>query len=179
MDSKRVFGGDGGIRSANESCAQTLNYLKSKFCMTRLVPNIADSSMQTLISRRTWSGTELRKDDFCPFMLWVTLPRDYVEAMVHQTLEPGWNFGKVVPEMAYMGEHQVCFSPSQHFCYILSMFQSLKFTELFICHMHDSDFEKHRPLLDSSRFGKIGSRTEGLKTRITLVMPKEPNRTLQ
>ena len=71
--------------------------LKSKFCMTRLVPNFSDSSMYTLFEQRIWSGTEftfmwpnlrveelyppsiqmnpalcpLRKEDFCPFMLWV------------------------------------------------------------------------------------------------------------
>ena len=92
--------------------------------------------MYTLYERRIWSGTEftfmwpnlrveslyppsiqmdpalcpLRKEDFCPFMLWVTLPRDYVRAMMHHTLETGWNFGMVGPEMAYMGEHfQLCF----------------------------------------------------------------------
>ena len=77
----------------------------------------------------------LRKEDFCPFMPWVTLPRDYVRAMMHHTLETGWNFGATLPlccqtchatvlstlgrfcsfqtwaclmvgpEMAYMGEH--------------------------------------------------------------------------
>ena len=34
------------------------HYLKSKFCMTRLVPNFADSTMYTLFERRMWSGTE-------------------------------------------------------------------------------------------------------------------------
>ena len=33
-------------------------HLKSKFCMTRLVPNFSDSSMYTLFEQRIWSGTE-------------------------------------------------------------------------------------------------------------------------
>ena len=54
----------------------------------------------------------LRKEDFCPFMLWVTLPRDYVKAMMNCTLETGWNFGMVSPDVAYMGEHFIfAFSP--------------------------------------------------------------------
>ena len=112
--------------------------LKSKVCMTRLVPNFSDSSMYTLFEQRIWSGTEftfmwpnlrveelyppsiqmdpelcpLRKEDFCPFMLWVTLPRDYVKAMMNCTLETGWNFGMLIQEVAYMGEHfNFAFSP--------------------------------------------------------------------
>ena len=42
----------------------------------------------------------LRKEGFCPFMLWVTLPRNCVNAMMHYSLETGWNFGMVGPEMA-------------------------------------------------------------------------------
>ena len=136
------------IPQSQENFIQTLNYLKSKFCMARLFPNFSDTSMYTLLECRIWSGTEftftwpnlrveslyppsiqmdptfcpLRKEDFCPCMLWVTLPRDYVSAMMRHTLETGWNFGMVGPEMAYMGEHfNSAFLQGQHFCYMLSI----------------------------------------------------------
>ena len=45
----------------------------------------------------------LRKEDFCPFMLWVTLPRDYVKAMMSCTLESTWKFGMLTQQVSYMG----------------------------------------------------------------------------
>ena len=66
MDSKRDVCGDVGIWSAHgatlHSCvsgelARLWNYLKSKFCMARLVPNFADASMYTLLERRIWNVT--------------------------------------------------------------------------------------------------------------------------
>ena len=96
-----------------ENCMQTLGYIKSKFCMARLVPNLADSTQYTLLEQRIWGGTgftfmwpnlrveslhldpalcPLRKEEVCPFMLWVTLPREYATAMMSCTLEAGWNF---------------------------------------------------------------------------------------
>ena len=143
--------------------------------------------MYTLLERRIWSGTEfsfmwpnlrvgslyppafqmgpvlcpLRMEDFCPFMLWVTLPRDSVKALLHHTLETGWNFGMVSPEMVYMVNIStlLLFLQGQHFCYMLSIYRSLRFKELFTCMRVTL---KHRSLLDSGHFGKIGSRMEGL-----------------
>ena len=111
------------------------HYLKSKLCLTRLVPNFADSTMYTLFEKRIWSGTEftfmwpslcveelcppadpqlcpLRKEDFCPFMLWVTLPRDYVKVMTDCTLQSNWNFGMITEQVRYMGDDfNFSFSP--------------------------------------------------------------------
>ena len=143
-----------------------LNSLRSKMCMARLVPNFSDSTMYTVFERRIWSGTEftfmwpnlrveslyppsiqmnpalcpLRKEDFCPFMLWVTLPRDYVRAMMHHTLETGWNFGMVGPEMAYMGEHfNFAFSPRS--ALLLHAFNISISQVQGTFRMHESDFD--------------------------------------
>ena len=46
------------IPGPQENYIQTLNYLKSKFCMARLVPNFSHTSMFTLLERRIWTGAE-------------------------------------------------------------------------------------------------------------------------
>ena len=54
----------------------------------------------------------LRKEDFCPFMLWVTLPRDYVKVMTDCTLQSNWSFGIITEQVSYMGDHfNFSFSP--------------------------------------------------------------------
>ena len=46
------------LPGSQENYTLALNSLKSKFCMTRLVPNFSDSTMYTLYERRIWSGTQ-------------------------------------------------------------------------------------------------------------------------
>ena len=97
------------------------------------------------LKKRIWSGTEftfmwpslcveelcppadpqlcpLRKEDFCPFMLWVTLPRDYVKVMTDCTLQSNWNFGMITEQVRYMGDDfNFSFSPLfRHFYFTLS-----------------------------------------------------------
>ena len=129
-------------------------------------PNFSDTSMYILLERRIWTGTEFtfmwpnlrveslyppslqmdpalcpfRKEDSCPFMLWGTLPRDYVRAMTHHTLETGWNIGMVGPEMAYMGEHfNVAFSPRSARLLHASNVSISQVQGTF--RLHESDFE--------------------------------------
>ena len=40
------------VPGSQENHILALNYLKSKFCMTSLVPNFSDSSMYTLFEQR-------------------------------------------------------------------------------------------------------------------------------
>ena len=111
------------------------HYLKSRFCLTRLIPNFSDATMYTVFERRLWSATEftftwpslrveelcppvdpqlcpLRKEDFCPFMLWVTLPREYLRVMTDCTLQSTWNFGMITEQVSFMGDHfNFSFSP--------------------------------------------------------------------
>ena len=111
------------------------HYLKSRFCLTRLIPNFSDATMYTVFERRLWSATEftftwpslrveelcppvdpklcpLRKEDFCPFMLWVTLPREYLRVMTDCTLQSTWNFGMITDQVSFMGDHfNFSFSP--------------------------------------------------------------------
>ena len=52
------------------------------------------------------------KEDFCPFMLWVTLPREYLRVMTDCTLQSTWNFGMITEQVSFMGDHfNFSFSP--------------------------------------------------------------------
>ena len=43
---------------SQENYLQALGYIRSKFCVARLVPNLAGSSQYTLLEQRIWSGKE-------------------------------------------------------------------------------------------------------------------------
>ena len=73
-------------------------------------------------------------------MLWVTLPRNCVNAMMHYSLETGWNFGMVGPEMADVGEH-VNFAFSPRSALLLHAFNVSISQVQGTFHMRESDFE--------------------------------------
>ena len=153
------------------------HYLKSKFCLTRLVPNFADSTMYTLFERRIWSGTEftfmwpslrveelcppvdpqlcpLRKEDFCPLMLWVTLPRDVVKVMTDCTLQSKWNFGMITEQVSYMGDHfNFSFPLVPHFYFTPSTFRSHRCKELLEWRIATL---MHPSLLDFDHLARLG-----------------------
>ena len=101
----------------------------------------------------------LRKEKLCPFMLWVTLPREYVKAMMNCTLETGWNFGMVFPDVAYMGEHfNFAFSPRS--ALLLHAF-NISISQVQGTFVWMNATLMHLSLLDLGHFGKTGSRIEG------------------
>ena len=158
------------------------HYLKSRFCLTRLIPNFSDATMYTVFERRLWSATEftftwpslrveelcppvdpqlcpLRKEDFCPFMLWVTLPREYLRVMTDCTLQSTWNFGMITEQVSFRGDHfNFSFSPRSSL--LLFTLSTSRYHRCRVLSEWRSATLMHLSLLDFDHFGKTGNQME-------------------